>query len=527
MKTWSTVSSTVERDEPAFAQSHGARLMFIGIDLGTSGVKVVLLDGEGVLRASAGAPLSVSRPQPRWSEQDPQAWWQATLDAMDQLMRDMLQQGLDPAAILSIGLSGQMHGATVLDAQGQVLRPAILWNDGRSDAECAELEAVPGFREITGNLAMPGFTAPKLLWLRRHEPELFARIDKVLLPKDYLRYRLSGDFATDPSDAAGTLWLDVARRRWSPDMLAASGLDIAQMPVLVEGSQVTGYLHADLARRWSIGEVPIAAGAGDNAAGAIGAGVIHPGQAMLSLGTSGVCFAVADGYRAQPQLAVHSFCHALPDTWHVMSVMLHAASCLDFAARMGGYADVPEMLGDAESTPMSDSRPWFLPYLGGERTPHNDVHASGVWFGMDQATRRVDLVHAVLEGVGLGLLDGIQALESTGVTLPSISVIGGGTRSNYWLVMLADILGRPLELREGSEVGPAVGAARLARMAVNAGERPSDVCPQPTLREVLQPHTDRHDYYLAQRQPVFRELYLRLRGLHREGTVAAGSGSSA
>lgn len=494
--------------------------MFIGIDLGTSAVKAVLLDGEGVLRASASAPLSISRPHPRWSEQDPEQWWQATLAAMDQLMLAVAAQDFDPAAIRSIGLSGQMHGATLLDAQGQVLRPAILWNDGRSDAECAELESLPEFRAITGNLAMPGFTAPKLLWLRRHEPDVFARIDKVLLPKDYLRYRLSGDFATDPSDAAGTLWLDVARRRWSPTMLAACGLHAAQMPVLAEGPQVTGYLREELARRWSLGTLAIAAGAGDNAAGAIGAGVIHPGQAMLSLGTSGVCFAVADGYRAQPQLAVHSFCHALPDTWHVMSVMLHAASCLDFAARMGGYADVPQMLLDAESTPLLPSRPWFLPYLGGERTPHNDVHASGVWFGMDQATRRVDLVHAVLEGVGLGLLDGIEALESSGVALPSISVIGGGARSGFWLAMLADILGRPLELREGSDVGPAVGAARLARMAVDASIDAVRCCPPPPLLQRFEPDPTRHLYYVQQRQPVFRELYARLRGLHRDGSAS-------
>lgn len=500
--------------------------MFVGIDLGTSAVKAVLLDRDGVLRASASAPLAISRPQPRWSEQDPEHWWQATLQAMDRLMLIAAQQGLAPAAIESIGLSGQMHGATVLDARGRPLRPAILWNDGRSEAECAELEGVPQFRTITGNLAMPGFTAPKLLWLRKHEPEIFARIDKVLLPKDYLRYRLSGDFATDPSDAAGTLWLDVARRAWSPAMLAACGLDLAQMPALVEGPRVTGHLRGELARRWSMRAVAIAAGGGDNAAGAIGAGVIRPGQAMLSLGTSGVCFAVSDGYRAQPQLAVHSFCHALPDTWHLMSVMLSAASCLDFATRLGGYADVAELLRDAESTPLREARPWFLPYLAGERTPHNDAHASGVLFGMDAATRRVDLAHAVLEGVGLGLLDGVEALESAGVALPAISVIGGGARSSFWLAMLADILGRPLELREGSDVGPAVGAARLARMAVDGDADPSAACPQPPLQQVLEPRMDRHHDYLAQRQPVFRELYARLRGLRRSEPAPDGSGRS-
>lgn len=493
--------------------------MFIGIDLGTSSVKIVLLDRDGMLRASASRHLDVSRPQPRWSEQDPEQWWQATLDAMEQLRAEMSRLGLNSAAVESIGLSGQMHGAVVLDAQGQVLRPAILWNDGRSDAECAELDSVADFRGITGNLVMPGFTAPKLLWLRRHEPEIFARIDKVLLPKDYLRYRLCGQFVSDPSDAAGTLWLDVAKRAWSEPLLAACGLNIAQMPTLAEGPQITGHLHGELARRWSMGEVAIAAGGGDNAAGALGVGVIHPGQAMLSLGTSGVLFAVSDGFRARPELAVHSFCHALPDTWHLMSVMLSAASCLDVATRLGGYADVSDLLLDAESNPQHESRPWFLPYLGGERTPHNDVHASGVFFGLGGETRRVDLAHAVLEGVGLGLMDGLEALESTGTAITSISVIGGGSRSAYWLSMLADILGRPLELRSGGEVGPALGAARLARMAVEPHASADELCSQPPLVRLFEPGRGRHAYYEQQRIPVFRELYTRLKGLRRSDDI--------
>jgi xylulokinase len=498
--------------------------MFVGIDLGTSAVKAVLLDRDGALRASVLAPLSVSQPHPRWSEQDPEQWWQATLSAMDQLLLQLVQLDIAPAAIEAIGLSGQMHGATLLDSRGQVLRPAILWNDGRSDAECAELESLADFRAITGNLAMPGFTAPKLLWLRKHEPEVFARIDKVLLPKDYLRYRLSGDFATDPSDAAGTLWLDVARRAWSPIMLAACGLDNEQMPTVVEGQRVTGHLHGDLARRWSMREVAIAAGAGDNAAGAVGMGVVRPGQAMLSLGTSGVFFAVSDGFHARPQQAVHSFCHALPDTWHLMSVMLNAAGCLDVAARWGGYADVGSMLEAAAVAPMHAQRPWFLPYLSGERTPHNDVHATGLFYGLTPGTRREDMVHAVLEGVGLGLLDGIEAVRAAGVDTGPVSVIGGGTRSTYWLQMLADMLGRPLQLRSGGDVGPALGAARLARMAVDGDKDPSAACPQPPVLQVLEPHAGRHQGYLAQRQPVFRELYARLKGLRREGSAADGSG---
>lgn len=488
-------------------------LMFIGIDLGTSGVKVVLLDRDGALQASAFAGLSVSHAQPRWSEQDPEQWWQATLAAMDQLMRQVVQSGIAPTAIEAIGLSGQMHGATLLDAQGQVLRPAILWNDGRSDAECTELEGLTDCHAITGNLAMPGFTAPKLMWLRRYEPEVFARIDKVLLPKDYLRYRLSGEFVTDPSDAAGTLWLDVPGRCWSPVMLAACGLDEAQMPCVVEGTRVSGHLRGELAQRWSIGEVPIAAGAGDNAAGAIGMGVVRPGQAMLSLGTSGVFFSVSEGFRARPQQAVHSFCHALPKTWHVMSVMLSAASCLDMAARWGGYDDVGSMFAAAQAAPMDARRPWFLPYLSGERTPHNDAHATGLFHGLTSRTRREDMVHAVLEGVGLGLLDGIEAVRAAGVDTGPISVIGGGTRSLYWVQMLADIIGRPLQLHSGGEVGPALGAARLARMAVDGDDDPSAACPQPPLLQMLAPRMDRHEEFVTQRQPVFRELYTRLKGL--------------
>lgn len=487
--------------------------MFVGVDLGTSGVKVVLLDRQHRIRASAGHALTVSRPHPRWSEQDPEQWWQATLAAMDQLMRAAVDQGLDPGLIEAIGLSGQMHGATLLDAKGAVLRPAILWNDGRSDAECAELEMLPDFRAVTGNLAMPGFTAPKLMWLRKHEPDVFARIDKVLLPKDYLRYRLSGDFVTDPSDASGTLWLDVGRRQWSGSMLAACGLDVSQMPALIEGSRRTGYLREDLGRRWSMGLVPIAAGGGDNAAGAIGAGVLRPGQAMLSLGTSGVLFAVADSFRQQPELAVHSFCHALPDTWHVMSVMLSAASCLDVAARLCGYDDVQALLAEAEAEPLAASRPWFLPYLGGERTPHNDAHATGVFFGIGNETRRVDMAHAVLEGIGLGLLDGAEALQRAGVSMDTISVIGGGSRSGYWLAMLADILGRPLELRSGGEVGPALGAARLARMTVDVDAALEELAPPPPLVRRFEPDPLRHRHYVEQRQPGFRDLYARLRGL--------------
>ncbi|MEO7549237.1 MAG: FGGY family carbohydrate kinase, partial [Ramlibacter sp.] len=268
--------------------------MFLGIDLGTSGLKVVLLDRSQQVRASASAPLSVQQPQALWREQDPAGWWRACEDALDAVLTQAAQAGIAPGSIEAIGLTGQMHGATCLDAQGGVLRPAMLWNDGRAHAECAELEVrVPASRRITGNLMMPGFTAPKLLWLARHEPQVFAQLAMVLLPKDYLRWQLTGDFASDLSDAAGTLWLDVGRRDWSDELLAATGLSRAQMPRLHEGTEITGRLQAGVAKRFGLGAIPVVAGASDNAAGALGVGVVRAGQAMLSLGTSGVCFVAA------------------------------------------------------------------------------------------------------------------------------------------------------------------------------------------------------------------------------------------
>ena len=499
--------------------------MFIGIDLGTSGVKAVLLDRDGRVRGSAVAPLAASRPRPRWSEQRPADWWHATRSALAALLAHARADGINAAQVEALGLTGQMHGATLLDAQGHVLRDAILWNDGRADAECVALErAVPELHAIAGNLAMPGFTAPKLLWVRAHEPDVFAKIARVLLPKDYLRYRLTGDFATDPSDAAGTLWLDVAKRDYSDVLLAACGLSREQMPAVCEGNRVTGALLPAIAREFGLREIPVVAGGGDNAAGAIGVGIVRPGQAMLSLGTSGVYFAVSDGFLANPASAVHSFCHALPATWHLMSVMLNAAGCIDYTARLAGYADVAALLADAQAgaDPAADGRrPWFLPYLSGERTPHNNVNAKGVFYGLVPQTTHADLANATLEGVGFALLDGIDALHSAGVAPDEITVIGGGSRSAWWTQMLADISGRALTLRAGGEVGPALGAARLAQLALAA--EPFDValdavCPQPPVVAVREPDAVRHRWYREHRRPTFRALYRAL-----EPVFAAGA----
>ncbi|APZ43258.1 xylulokinase [Acidihalobacter ferrooxydans] len=482
--------------------------MYLGIDLGTSGVKALLLDEEGSVCARHTEALPISRPSALWAEQNPTDWWHATDATVRALGRE---HALD--TVRAIGLSGQMHGATLLDARGRVLRPAILWNDGRSTAQCAELEQrVPDARRITGNLIMPGFTAPKLLWVQENEPAVFGAVAHVLLPKDYLRLRLTGEYASDMSDSAGTMWLDVGGRDWSDEMLAASGLDRRHMPALYEGDQITGHLHAEIARAWGMKRVPVVAGGGDNAAGAIGVGLYRPGQAMLSLGTSGVYFAVSDGFLSNPDNAVHSFCHALPDTWHLMSVMLSAASCLDWAARLTGTPDVATLLREAARASDIESLPWFLPYLSGERTPHNDPYAKGVFFGLTHRHGRPELARAVLEGVGFGLADGIAAVGSAGQNADRITLIGGGARSALWRQMLADISGRTLEYRSGSEIGPALGAARLAHLALEPDKNRMDLLPQLPLEEIHEPTRERHEIF-ARRRETFSELYRKLRSL--------------
>ncbi|NKI74721.1 xylulokinase [Dickeya sp. CFBP 2040] len=481
--------------------------MYIGIDLGTSGVKAILLRENGEVAASHSAPLSISRPHPLWSEQNPEMWWQATDDALNALAA---QQTLK--AVRAIGLTGQMHGATLLDAKQQILRPAILWNDGRSAAQCQQLEQqVPDARRITGNLMMPGFTAPKLKWIQQHEPDIFRLIDKVLLPKDYLRWRLTGDFASDMSDAAGTLWMDVARRDWNDSLLAACGLNRDQMPALFEGNQITGHVRADIAARWGMPPVPVVAGGGDNAAGAIGVGLYQAGQAMLSLGTSGVYFAVSDGFLSNPQRAVHSFCHALPNSWHLMSVMLSAASCLDWAARLTHADSVATLITEAEQASAEETATpvWFLPYLCGERTPHNNPQAKGAFWGLTHSHGRAALARAVLEGVGFALADGMDALHATGLEPQQITLIGGGARSAYWRQMLADISGKTLEYRTGGDVGPALGAARLAQIALNPAIPLTQLLPALPLEHTHQPDATRHALY-AQQRKTFRELYQQL-----------------
>jgi xylulokinase len=354
---------------------------------------------------------------------------------------------------------------------------------------------------------MPGFTAPTLLWVRAHEPQVFAALARVLLPKDWLRLRMTGEFISDMSDAAGTLWLDVASRQWSPEMLAATHLNERQMPALVEGSAPAGWLLPDVARRWGVpSSCLIAGGGGDNAAGAVGIGCIHPGQAFVSLGTSGVVFVADDRFLPDPERAVHAFCHCLPATWHRMAVILSAAGSLAWLAQVMGSSEVA-LLGELEqagAAPAGDS-PLFLPYLAGERTPHNDADAAGVFFGLSAATSRADLTRAVLEGVAFALSDGLDALEAHGGRIGALSVVGGGARSPLWGRILASAFGRTLRYHAGGEIGPALGAARLARLAAGTG-RVDEVCIAPATARIQEPEPALAQILTPRRQ-LFRQLY--------------------
>jgi xylulokinase len=478
----------------------------LGVDLGTSGLKVALLDGDELI-AAASRPLQVLRPHAGWSEQDPESWWQALVECLDEL-KARAPQAL--AATTALGLSGQMHGATLLDAQGRVLRPCMLWNDGRSQDQCAELEARwPALRRTTGNPAMAGFTAPKLLWVREHEPAIFERVALVLLPKAYLHWRLTGEAIEEMSDASGTLWLDVGARRWSAEGLAACGLSERQMPRLVEGSAPAGTMRSELASRWGIARPPlVAGGAGDNAAGAVAVGAVHAGDAFVSLGTSGVLWATTARFAPNPDHAVHAFCHAVPGTWHQMGVLLAAASSLSWWAQLTG-SDEASLLAEAQAA--APSAPcWFAPYLNGERTPHNDATVRGAFAGLDAGTSRADMTRAVLEGVGYALRDARDSLAAAGTTLAGADLIGGGARSALWAQLLADILDLPLHQVAHSELGCALGAARLARMA--AGEDLAAVATKPQRLRSFEPRpaeARRHDL----RHPRWRSLYPALKAL--------------
>jgi xylulokinase len=416
----------------------------VGIDVGTSAVKAIAVGEDGTVLERREISYPLSTPRPGWSEQDPEDWWRATEQALD---------GLVDGEISGIGLSGQMHGLVTLDASDAVIRPAILWNDQRTQAECDEIEALVGLDrliELTGNRALTGFTAPKLLWLRKHEPDAYARIAHVLLPKDYVRLRLTGERAIDVADASGTLLLDVARRRWSTEVVSALELDPSWLPRVLESPFVSGETSDG---------VPVAAGAGDQAAGALGVGVDRPGPLSVVLGTSGVVFAALPEYAADPQARVHAFCHAVPDTWHQMGVMLSAAGSLAWLRDVVG-GEFGALVEEAASWEPGVEGLTFLPYLTGERTPHADASARGSFTGLSVRHDRGALVRAVLEGVACGLRDSFDLVGGGSLGRAS----GGGARSDLWLRIVASVLELPLE-RVAVEEGAAYGAALLGGVA--------------------------------------------------------------
>lgn len=479
---------------------------YLGLDLGTSGLKALLIDDNQTIIASSHAALDVSRPQDGWSEQQPEDWIKATEQAISQLKTE---HGALLSQVRGIGLSGQMHGAVLLDAQDRVLRPAILWNDTRSHAQAACLDADPQFRSLTGNIVFPGFTAPKLVWVKDNEPEIFAKVKKVLLPKDYLRLWLTGEHVSEMSDASGTSWLDVGNRQWSSSLLSATGLVESQMPRLVEGSDVSGSLRGQLASQWGMKSgVVVAGGAGDNAASACGIGTVKAGQAFVSLGTSGVLFAANDSFLPRPDSAVHAFCHALPNTWHQMGVILSATDALNWYSTISGHeaAALAQELGDELQAPSAVT---FLPYLSGERTPHNDSLIRGSFTGLSHADNRVALTQAVLEGVAFAFRDNLEALTQAGTKLESILAIGGGSRSIYWLKAIATALNMPVHLPAAGDFGAAFGAARLGLIAATHAD-PLSICTAPRIVRTIEPQQElRAGYETAYQR--YKGLYQALR----------------
>jgi xylulokinase len=487
--------------------------MFLGIDVGTSEVKVLLLDNNHQVIGVTGSSLDVSRPHIGHSEQDPASWWAATLTALAQLKSKYPSQYSQTQAI---GLSGQMHGAVLLGADNQVLRPAILWNDTRSAKECEDMMAeLPALPQIAGSLAMPGFTAPKLRWLAKHEPDVFKKIAKVILPKDYIRFMLTGEHVCDMSDASGSMWLDVEKRAWSQDLLKLTGLTEAHMPRLVEGSATSGHLTPQAASTLGLqAGIVVAGGAGDNASSAIGMGAVNAGEGFLSLGTSGVLFVVTPTYQPNAASATHAFCHAIPDRWHQMSVMLSAASCLQWVTKLLGANSEAALEAQASglSAAQRASAPLFLPYLSGERTPHNDAVTRGSFHELSNDTDAAALAYAVIEGVSFGLADGMRALQAAGCDVKQLSLVGGGARSALWAQQLATLLNINIVTHEESAAGGALGAARLGWLATGAAV--ADVCLAPKISKTYKPDVEELKL-LAPRYERFRAIYPALKAIQK------------
>ena len=441
-------------------------MYYIGIDLGTSALKLLLMEENGTIRRIVSREYPLEFPQPGWSQQNPEDWKTAVMDGIPELLK-----GFDAAQVKGIGVGGQMHGLVVLDEEDRVIRPAILWNDGRTAEETDWLNSTIGTDKLgawTGNMAFAGFTAPKLLWMKQHEPELFARIRKVMLPKDYVNYLLTGIHCCDYSDASGMLLLDVENRCWSREMLDLCGLQEDQMPRLFESYEPVGTLLPDVAQKLGLPEtVVVAAGAGDNAAAAVGTGVVGEGGCNISLGTSGTVFISCRQFQQLDNHAIHNFAHA-DGGWHLMGCMLSAASCnkwfLEDICGTSNYAAQQEAISEDK---LGENHVYFLPYLMGERSPINDTNARGTFIGMTMDTTRSDLTQAVLEGVAFAIRDSVEAAKSLGVEIRNSRICGGGAKSPLWRRIFANVLNIPLEL-PASEQGPGMGGAMLAMVACGA-----------------------------------------------------------
>lgn len=486
---------------------------FLGIDVSTTGSKALLIDTAGSVIAVASSPHTLSTPKPLWSEQDPEEWWQATA----QSIRSVLQANtIKPGAIKSIGLTGQMHGLVLLGESGVVLRPAILWNDQRTQAQCDEIHRIIGRErliQICGNIALTGFTAPKILWVAQNEPEIYTQARHVLLPKDYIRYRLTGEYAMDKADGSGTILFNLKARGWSSELLSALNIPESWMPPTFEGTEFTGVVNDSAAAETGLlAGTPVVAGGGDQSAQAVGVGSVEPGIIGLSVGTSGVVFATTPSALIEPQGRLHAFCHAVPGMWHFMGVMLSAAGSLQwFRDTLAPGEDFDTLMKEAETVPAGCEGLQFLPYLSGERTPHPDPNARGAFIGLTLRHHRSSLTRSVLEGVAFGLKDGFMLIQEAG--LPSFTQIrasGGGTKSALWRQILASVLNYELVTVNTSE-GAAFGAALLAGVGAGAWSDVLSACHQ-TIRVTARTLPNPQDVEVYQHSySLYRDLYPALR----------------
>ncbi len=488
---------------------------FMGIDVSTTATKALLIDEKGNVVATASAPHTLQTPKPLWSEQDPHEWWQATSTSIRQVLT---KSGVPGEQVLAVGLTGQMHGLVLLDEKGQVLRPAILWNDQRTQAQCDEIHRRIGrerFIQVTGNLALTGFTAPKILWVQQNEPEIYARARHVLLPKDYIRYRLTGTYAMDKADGAGTVLFDIRQRNWSPEILDALGIPAEWMPPTYEGPEFTGQISREAAEATGLKVgTPVAAGGGDQSAQAVGVGAVEPGVVALTVGTSGVVFAPTPSALIEPEGRLHAFCHAVPGMWHFMGVMLSAAGSLQwYRDTMAPEMDFDALLGEAETVPPGSEGLQFLPYLTGERTPYPDPLARGAWIGLTIRHGRGHLTRALLEGVAFGLKDSFTLIGEAGLgEIRQVRASGGGTKSALWRQILASVLETELVTVTTTE-GAAYGAALLA--AVGAGvwpDVPSACAEAVQITGRVQPDAAQVDAY-RHAYSLYRQLYPALRSI--------------